>query len=162
MKKLFFALLMVVLLAVAVKPVSAAEWAYIGTTWYGDPNPLPLNKVVFKGVLVENVDPVTVAHDVEVTFEYGGPWYPHTEDTLDLKSLLVYKNGSVICRFQSKYLKKGPVTCTVGDLKPGETVNTKIFFKSHETGEFLLMFRILHDGIVNEGGHIAAFVGYNN
>jgi len=155
-----FVLLIVVFLAVAIKPVSAAEWATISNTWYGNPNPLPLNKNVFKGVLVENVDLEKVAHNVGVTFEYGGPWYPHTEDTLDLKGLLVYKNGSVVCRFQSKELKKGPVTCMVGDLKPGETMDVKIFFRSHETGEFLFSFYIFHDGLINEGGHIATFVGY--
>lgn len=159
MKKIFFSLLTVVLVVVAVRPVYAAEWATISNTWYGDLNPLPLHKNVVKGVLVQNVDPARIAHDVGATFEYGGPLYPHTEDTVDLKSFIVYKNGSVICRFGPKDLKE-PVTCMVGDLKPRETIDMKIFFKSHKTGEFLFMFYVSHDGIVTEGGHVATFVGY--
>jgi len=48
----------------------------------------------------------------------------------------------------------------VGDLNPGETMDTKVTFKSHKTGEFLLIFNILHDGIETNSGHIATFVGY--
>ncbi len=156
MKKLFVVLVVTATL-LTLSAQAAMAWGLIETSGIGV-SENPIHRVVSQGMVMKNIGTIDVLN-AGVTYYFGGPNYPQTEDHFKLIKVEVFLDDVIVCEFAGRNLSKDtPVTCMVDTLAPGQVLKTMVYMKSNKPGEYTNAFIHHHDGINTPAGFAAFFV----
>lgn len=139
-----FGIFIAFLVMMASSQVALAA-ATISTTFIGTSSQ-PTHRVVQQTHVMKNVGNETI-YGAGSSYLFDGPVYPQTHDDVMLVKVVVEVDGVKVCQFAGNELQKDqPVTCMIGDLQPGQSINTTVFLKANKPGNYINGFIGYHNG----------------